>query len=80
MNEQKRTIKNQGIFVDGIKVNIEFDGKMFLLVYCMKVVCKNNPDVTPDETCPECLQNKCNRGRYIFSIAFHDHYLMHRLT
>ena len=45
MNEQKRTIKNQGIFVDGIKVNIEFDGKMFLLVYCMKVVCKNNPDL-----------------------------------
>ena len=45
VNEQKRTIKNQGIFVDGIKVNIEFDGKMFLLVYCMKVVCKNNPDL-----------------------------------
>lgn len=45
MNEQKRIIKNQGIFVDGIKFNVEFDGKMFLPVYRIKVVCKNNPDL-----------------------------------
>ena len=45
MNEQKRIIKNKGIFVDGIKFNLEFDGKMFLPVYRIKVVCKNNPDL-----------------------------------
>ena len=45
MNARKRIIKNKGNFVDGIKFNVEFDGRMFQPVYCIMVACKNNPDL-----------------------------------